>query len=84
VVDQSTWEPPRIFDEIQRLGDVSDAEMAKVFNLGIGMILVVPPDDAFRAIDVLRSHGHAARRIGQIEAGDGRVRLAGRSAPSAT
>jgi phosphoribosylformylglycinamidine cyclo-ligase len=84
VVDQSTWEPPRIFDEIQRLGDVSDAEMAKVFNLGIGMILVVPPYDAFRAIDVLRSHGHAARRIGQIEAGDGRVRLAGRSAPSAT
>ncbi|MEY2464363.1 MAG: phosphoribosylformylglycinamidine cyclo-ligase, partial [Acidimicrobiaceae bacterium] len=67
VVDQSTWEPPRIFDEIQRLGDVSDAEMAKVFNLGIGMILVVPPDDVFRAIDVLRSSGHAARRIGQVE-----------------
>ena len=45
VVDQSSWEPPRIFAEIQRLGDVTDDEMAKVFNLGIGMILVVPPDD---------------------------------------
>ncbi|MEY2464809.1 MAG: phosphoribosylformylglycinamidine cyclo-ligase, partial [Acidimicrobiaceae bacterium] len=74
----------RLVVVIQSLGDVSDSEKAKVFNLGLGMILVVPPDDPFRAIDVLRSHGHAARRIGQIEAGDGRVRLAGRSAPSAT
>jgi phosphoribosylformylglycinamidine cyclo-ligase len=77
VVDQSSWEPPRIFGEIQRLGEVSDAEMAKVFNLGVGMILVVPPDDAFRAIDVLRSHGHAARRIGDVVSGDRRVRMVG-------
>jgi phosphoribosylformylglycinamidine cyclo-ligase len=51
--------------------------MAKVFNLGIGMVLVVPPDDAFRAIDVLRSHGHVARRIGEVAAGEGRVRMVG-------
>jgi len=49
--------------------------MAKVFNLGIGMVLVVPAGDAYRTIDVLRSHGHQARAIGAVEAGRGRVRL---------
>ena len=70
-----TWEAPRIFGEIQRLGEVADDEMAKVFNLGIGMVVVVPADDAFRAIDVLRSHGHQARTIGSVEAGSGAVTL---------
>ena len=80
VVDRATWESPRIFGEIQRLGDVADDEMAKVFNLGIGMVLVVPADDAFRAIDVLRTHGHTgAREIGVVEQGHGKVRLVGRA-----
>ncbi len=66
---------PRIFDEIQRLGEVDDDEMARVFNLGIGMVLALAEDDAFRALDVLRSHGHQARVIGRVEAGDRRVRF---------
>ncbi len=49
--------------------------MEKVFNLGVGMIVVVPADDAYRAIDVLRGQGHAARQIGVVEAGAGDVRL---------
>jgi phosphoribosylformylglycinamidine cyclo-ligase len=75
VVDRSQWEAPRIFGEIQRLGEVADDEMAKVFNLGIGMIVVVPAGDAFRTIDVLRGHGHQARTIGSVEAGSGAVTL---------
>ncbi len=74
-VHRSTWETPRIFTEIQRLGEVSDEEMGRVFNLGIGMIVVVPPDDAYRAMDVLRSHGHRAVELGTVEAGRGVVRL---------
>ena len=66
-----SWEPPRIFDEIQRLGDIDDDEMAKVFNLGIGMILVVPADDLHRTIDVLQAKGHSPREIGSIEEGTG-------------
>ena len=49
--------------------------MARVFNLGVGMVVVVAPDDAYRAIDVLRGHGHAARQIGTVTAGAGQVRL---------
>ena len=40
VVERSAWEVPRVFAEIQRLGDVSDDEMARVFNLGLGMVVV--------------------------------------------
>jgi phosphoribosylformylglycinamidine cyclo-ligase len=79
VVDRSSWEPPRVFDEIRRLGSIDDEEMERVFNLGVGMILVVPPEDAYRAIDVLRAQGHAARQIGTVEAGDRQVRVVGRS-----
>jgi phosphoribosylformylglycinamidine cyclo-ligase len=75
VVRRATWEVPRIFAEIQRLGDVPDDEMARVFNLGIGMVAVVPADAALRAIDLLRSHGVAATEIGEVVPGSGAVTL---------
>ena len=75
VIDRSSWEPPRIFDAMTNLGNIDDEEMVKVFNLGIGMVVVVSPDDVRRAIDLLRGRGHAARQIGEVERGTGRVRL---------
>jgi phosphoribosylformylglycinamidine cyclo-ligase len=73
-VDASTWEPPRIFGEIQRLGGVDPDEMARVFNMGIGMVVVVPEADAHEALDIARTAGHRAVPIGRIVPGDGRVR----------
>jgi phosphoribosylformylglycinamidine cyclo-ligase len=75
VVDPGTWEAPRIFGEIQRLGDVSDDEMRKVFNLGIGMVIVVPQEDAYHALDVLRTNDQRAVQIGEVAKGDGSVRF---------
>ncbi|MDQ1436984.1 MAG: phosphoribosylformylglycinamidine cyclo-ligase [Acidimicrobiaceae bacterium] len=75
VVRRQDWEAPRIFGEIQHLGGVSDEEMARVFNLGIGMIVVVSEADAFRSLDVLRDRGFRALRIGEVVAGEGRVRV---------
>jgi phosphoribosylformylglycinamidine cyclo-ligase len=75
VVERRTWEQPRVFAEIKRLGEISDDEMAKVFNLGIGMIVVVAPDDAHRALDVLRTNGHRAVEIGEVRRGEGAVEL---------
>jgi phosphoribosylformylglycinamidine cyclo-ligase len=76
VLQRRSWEVPPIFGEIQRLGGVSDEEMAKVFNLGLGMVVAVPPDDAFRALDLLRSKGHrAAAQVGEVVPGRGAVRL---------
>jgi phosphoribosylformylglycinamidine cyclo-ligase len=67
-IDRSAWQVPRVFAEIQRRGDVADAEMARVFNLGIGMVIAVAPDDAARALDVLAGAGHAAIEIGRLAA----------------
>ena len=75
VVERSTWEVPRIFGEIQRLGHVDDAEMAKVFNLGIGMIVVVPADEVHTTLDLLRTEGHRAMELGTIVSGHADVVL---------
>jgi len=74
-VDQRLWEVPRIFTEIQRLGGVAPEEMARVFNMGLGMIAVVPQGDVFKALDVLRAKGHRAVEVGRIVPGDGTVTL---------
>jgi phosphoribosylformylglycinamidine cyclo-ligase len=66
---RTAWEVPRVFSEIQRLGGVSDDEMARVFNLGLGMVMVVPAADAGRALARLREAGHAAVEVGQLVAG---------------
>ena len=75
VIRPGSWEVPEIFTEIQRLGEVSDEEMARVFNLGIGMVAAVPAGEVFRAHDLLRSHGVESVDIGEVVPGDGTVRL---------
>jgi len=67
------WEEPRIFAEIQRAGDVADAEMEHVFNLGIGMVAVVPAVAVQTALDTIRASGHDAWAIGEVVDGHGRV-----------
>jgi phosphoribosylformylglycinamidine cyclo-ligase len=76
VLQRRSWEPPPIFGEIQRLGSVSDDEMAKVFNLGLGMVVAVAAEDTFRALDLLRSKGHRAVQVGEIVPGTGAVSIA--------
>jgi phosphoribosylformylglycinamidine cyclo-ligase len=75
VLRRSAWETPVIFEEIQRLGEISDDEMARVFNLGLGMVVAVPPQDLFRALDVLRARGHRAVQVGEVVPGTGAVVL---------
>ena len=49
-IDQSAWEVPAIFRLIQEASAISDAEMARVFNLGIGMVVIAGPDRAGRIL----------------------------------
>jgi phosphoribosylformylglycinamidine cyclo-ligase len=77
VVDRGTWEIPPIFGEIRRLGTVSDDEMARVFNLGLGMIMSVGADRADDAVEALRGAGVEAVVVGRVEAGRHGVEFAG-------
>ena len=71
VVDRGRWDVPRIFAEIQRAGRVSDEEMTRVFNLGLGMVVVVPAAEVEATLAVLEPYGHAARVVGEVVAGAG-------------
>ncbi|HZQ26542.1 MAG TPA: phosphoribosylformylglycinamidine cyclo-ligase [Acidimicrobiales bacterium] len=75
VVHRGAWDEPRVFAEIRRRGGIDDHEMTRVFNLGIGMIAVVPEASAHRALDVLRDHGVRALDIGEVVTGGGPVRI---------
>ena len=57
---------PRIFAEVQAAGDVADDEMARVFNLGIGLVAVVPPEARAEAERALAELGgsHVIGRVG--------------------
>ncbi len=76
VVDTTAWQPPRVFDELARMGNVTDDEMSKVFNMGVGMVLVVPAADVAAAVGALAQFGHQASVIGEIVGeGSGQVHL---------
>ena len=64
---------PPIFDLIQEHGGVSEEEMYDVFNMGCGFCVVVPPADEGAALELLRAHYPAARRIGRAVAGPARI-----------
>ncbi|MDP8937057.1 MAG: phosphoribosylformylglycinamidine cyclo-ligase [Actinomycetota bacterium] len=75
VVEGDAWPIPEIFGQIRRLGRIAAREMARVFNLGIGMVAVVPAGDVPKAMSVLKGAGIEAVEIGGIVAGTGTVRI---------
>ncbi len=75
VVDTTRWTRPPVFDWLQEAGNVDRREMYRTFNCGVGMVVCVAPGEVDRALSVLAEHGHSAREIGRITAGDNRVEL---------
>src|SRR6266496_2742830 len=70
VIETKSWRVPRTFQILQQNGDVDAAEMYQVFNMGIGMVVIVARQDAQRAKSILR-----AKEIGRIERGSGKTVL---------
>lgn len=66
------WEVPPLFRFLQQKGNVAREEMYRVFNMGVGMVVIVPADEAERAAQLVAE----CRRIGEIVPGSGIVRLA--------
>ena len=67
VVEQSAWHRPELFRWLQREGQVAESEMHRVFNCGIGMVVVVAREDVQTALDLLRAAGETVFEIGRID-----------------
>ena len=68
VINKSSWQRPKLFDWLQREGNVAESEMHRVFNCGIGMVVVVARENVEAALKLLRAAGEQAVEIGSIEA----------------
>ncbi|WP_425430905.1 phosphoribosylformylglycinamidine cyclo-ligase [Cryptosporangium aurantiacum] len=75
VIDRATWRPQPIFDLIGTIGRVTRPELERTFNMGVGMVVVVPPDQADRAVASFSARGVKAWVAGEIVSGTGNVRL---------
>ena len=67
VVEKASWVRPELFNWLQREGGVAESEMHRVFNCGIGMVVVVAQENAAQALDLLRAAGEVVAEIGRIE-----------------
>ncbi len=74
-VDKSKVRVLPIFQLLQKEGDIPERDMYNTYNMGVGMTVVVPADQAEKAIEVLKAHGEDAYVIGEIVTGDEKIEL---------
>jgi phosphoribosylformylglycinamidine cyclo-ligase len=76
VVDPDAWDLPPLFATLQQAGRVTTEEMRDVFNLGVGLIAVLPPGAVPAAQDAAAADGVTTWPVGEIRRGDRAVRFA--------
>ena len=69
VIDRTRWQVPRLFSALQDSGQVTTEEMFRVFNMGIGMVLVIEDAAAEAVLTDLRRGGLEGHRIGRVAEG---------------
>ena len=74
-IDLSTFPRLPIFDLIQKTGDIPERDMYNTYNMGIGMILALPAEQAEQALSVLKGAGETAYQIGRVIPGEAGVEL---------
>ena len=70
VIDRQAVEVLPIFRLIQEVGGISERDMFNTFNMGVGMCVIVPREQAAQAVEILRACGEQARVIGEVQAGE--------------
>jgi phosphoribosylformylglycinamidine cyclo-ligase len=75
VVKKDSYPVPPIFGLLQKTGQIEEHMMYNTYNMGLGMMLAVAPDDADQTIKALQAAGEQAYVVGQIEAGEKGVTL---------
>ncbi|MHB1190593.1 MAG: AIR synthase-related protein, partial [Armatimonadota bacterium] len=74
-VDPRNWEVPYIFRLIREVGNISEPEMYRTFNMGIGYVLVVPKEQATAIVARLSELGEDAKLIGEVRKGSREVQV---------
>lgn len=75
VIDRSAVKVLPIFDLIAKTGNISERDMFNTFNMGVGMSIVVAPEDADKALEVLKANGEDAYVIGKIEKSEDKITI---------
>ena len=75
VVEKNSYEVPAIFKLLAKEGDIAEEMMYNTFNMGLGMILALEPEDVDKAIEAIRAAGEEAYVVGRVEAGEKGVTL---------
>ena len=70
-IKKGTWDMPAIFPLLQRLGNVPEHDMYNVYNMGVGMILIVDKADEAKTLDILKNAGENPHVIGFVKKGEG-------------
>jgi phosphoribosylformylglycinamidine cyclo-ligase len=74
-VDTTTWEIPNVYRQLERAGGVDRREMFRTFNMGVGMVVIAPPNSVDAVIASVTAAGVRGWTIGRVGAGSGRVVL---------
>ena len=75
VIEKGSWEVLPIFKFIQEKGNVPEEEMFRTFNMGVGYVVIVSPEDEVRAKEILERAGEKVYTIGRIERGERGVEI---------
>jgi phosphoribosylformylglycinamidine cyclo-ligase len=77
ILNAKAWQRTEVFDWLQKMGNISNQEMYRTFNCGIGMTVTVAAEHAEKAVKLLREQGEQPLLIGEIRRGDGGVVIHG-------
>ena len=75
-LNRANWPQPAIIDWLQQAGDIDDDELLRTFNCGLGMVVVVAPEQASAVLDALNRHGEQSFIVGKIGTGSRSVVIA--------
>jgi phosphoribosylformylglycinamidine cyclo-ligase len=74
-IRRDSWDLPAVFQWLQSGGNITDQEMMRTINCGVGMIIVLPAPEATKALAVLASHGITGWELGAIDDSDAGLKI---------
>ena len=74
-IDKSSYKIPEIFKLLQERGNIPERDMYNTFNMGIGMAVIVAPEDVEKTLNILKEQGEEAYLIGEVVLGNRKINI---------